>query len=129
MVRRRLLALVAAGVVLAAGLLIRALGDGATAQHAGTVLYASLIYAGVFVVCPATSPLRAGLVAVAFCWLVEGFQLTGVPAALSERSLLARLVLGASFDWADVAWYPVGVVPLVLAHLMVVGRVASRSAG
>ena len=129
MIRRRLPALVAAGVVLVAGLLIRALGDGAVAQHAGTVLYASLIYAGVFVLRPVTSPLRAGIVAVVFCWLVEAFQLTGVPAEWSERSLIARLVLGASFDWADVAWYPVGVVPLVVAHLMVLGAVSSRPVG
>lgn len=135
MVRRRVPALVAAGVVLAAGLLIRAFGHGALAQHAGTVLYASLIYVGVFVLRPGTSPLRAGVVAVVFCWLIEAFQLTGVPAKLSERSLIARLVLGASFDWADVAWYPMGVVPLVVAHLIVGARISagadsgSRAAG
>ena len=128
MVRTRLAAILGAGLVLATGLLVRALGDGAFAQHAGTVLYASLIYVGVFVLRPATSPVPAGIVAVAFCWLVEAFQLTGVPAELSGRSLIARLVLGSSFDWADVAWYPAGVVPLVVAHVLVRAR-TSASAG
>jgi Protein of unknown function (DUF2809) len=128
MIRRRMAALIAAVLVLVAGLLIRALGGGAFAQHAGTVLYASLIYVGVFVLRPATAPVPAGVVAVVFCWLVEAFQLTGVPGALSERSLIARLVLGASFDWADVAWYPAGVVPLVVAHSLLRVR-ASASGG
>ena len=39
---------------------------------------------------------------------------TGVPAILSERSIVARLVLGVAFDWADMWWYPVGVIPLVV---------------
>jgi hypothetical protein len=47
---------------------------------------------------------------------------------LSERSLAARLVLGAHFDWVDVAWYPVGVVPLVVLHLVVSRRGAGSAA-
>jgi len=135
MVRRRVGALAGAGVVLVAGLLVRAVGEGAWAQHAGTALYASLIYVGVLVLRPGASPLPAGIAAVAFCWLVEAFQLTGVPAALSGRSLIARLVLGTSFDWADIALYPAGVLPLVAGHLLVRARTSasgdrgSRTAG
>ncbi|WP_309238431.1 ribosomal maturation YjgA family protein [Actinoplanes aureus] len=91
-------------------------GSGALAQHSGTALYASMVYAGVFLLAPATRPVVAGAWAIAFCWLVECLQLTGVPAELSEHSLLARLVLGATFDPADLFWYPVGVLPLVALH-------------
>lgn len=58
----------------------------------------------------------AGVAAVGFCWLVEFLQLTGVPAALSAHSVLARLALGVTFDPMDLLWYPVGVVPLAAVH-------------
>jgi hypothetical protein len=48
-----------------------------------------------------------------FCGL-----LTGVPARLPAHSLVARLALGAQFGRLGVAWYPVGVLPLVLLHLV-----------
>jgi hypothetical protein len=114
MMRRRLVAVGAVVLILGLAFAIRAWSDGRPEQFSGTALYASMIYAGVFVLWPAMPPVRAGLGAVGFCWAVEFFQLTGVPAALAERSLPARLVLGSQFDWVDVAWYPVGVVPLVL---------------
>lgn len=126
---RRSFALTGAGVVLVAGLAIRAVGGGSFAQNSGTALYATLIYLGVFVLRPRTSPPVAGMVAIAFCWLVEAFQLTGIPAELSERSLIARLVLGSHFDWADVGWYPVGVVPLVVAQLLRARTAASADRG
>ena len=128
MVRGRLVAVGAVAVILALGLGIRAFGGGAFAQNAGTALYASLIYAGLFVLWPALPPVRAGLIAVGFCWVVEVFQLTGIPATLAEHSLVARLVLGSSYDWVDLAWYPAGVVPLVLIQ-RAVGRGASAGSG
>lgn len=118
MVRRRLFPLAGAALVLAVAFLIRAVADGPVEQYSGTALYASLIYAGVFVLRPATHPILAGVSAILFCWVVEFFQLTGIPAALPA----ARLVLGARFDWTDIAWYPVGVVPLVVAHLAIRAR-------
>lgn len=91
--------------------------SGALAQDSGTILYASMIYAGVFVLAPWTRPVVAGAAAIGFCWLVELLQLTGLPADLSGRSLVARLVLGVQFDAGDLVWYPVGVVPLAVLHL------------
>ena len=109
--------MVAVSVFVAVGLGVRALGvDGAFQQGAGTAHYASMIYAWVFVLRPRTVPLVAGVVAVGFCWLVEFSQLTGIPAALSAHSVLARLALGVTFDPMDLLWYPVGVVPLVAVH-------------
>jgi hypothetical protein len=114
----RLWTVVAATTFLAVALGIRAAhggleAGGALAQYSGTALYASMVYAGVVFLWPRLAPPFAGAAAVAFCWLVEFAQLTGVPATLSARSLVARLVLGVHFDWTDVAWYPVGVLPLV----------------
>jgi hypothetical protein len=116
--RSRLLALAGVGAALAVAFAIRAVDDGALRQHSGTALYASMIYAGVFLLRPRTTPLVAGAAATAFCWAMETAQLTGVPAELSARSLLARYVFGVTFDPVDLAWYPVGVVPLVAAHVL-----------
>ncbi|MGW0436357.1 ribosomal maturation YjgA family protein [Micromonospora sp. NPDC003197] len=124
----RLLMLAAAAFFLAVALAIRALtsgtleSDGPLAQHSGTALYASMVYAGVLFLWPRMSPLPAGAIAIGFCWLVEFSQLTGIPAALSERSLLARLVLGVQFDLTDILWYPVGVVPLVVLDRLLLSR-------
>ena len=127
--RARAVAALAVAVIVALGLGIRLLDrSGTFGQHAGTALYASMVYAGVFVAAPSVRPVTAGVVATLFCWSVELFQLTGVPAALSEHSVLARLVLGASFDAADMAWYPVGVVPLVAVHHLVSRRSRARAA-
>ena len=112
----RLLSLAFAAGVLAVALAIRTLVGGDLAQYSGTALYASMVYAGVLFLRPHTAPLPAGALAIGFCWLVECLQLTGVPATLSAHSLLARLVLGVRFDPVDLAWYPVGVIPLVAAH-------------
>jgi len=113
----RLIAAPAACALLAVGLGIRWLagsGTGAVAQYSGTALYASMVYAGVFVLVPTTRAWAAGAAAIGFCWIVELFQLTGVPAQLSSHSLLARLVLGVQFDTTDLAWYVAGVLPLVI---------------
>ena len=124
----RVIAVAVAVCALAAGLGIRLAGnagvDGSRvlAQRSGTALYASMVYAGVVFLWPRMSPLRAGGIAVGFCWLVEAFQLTGIPAELSARSVVARLALGAQFDAADLAWYPIGIVPLVALHQLLRAR-------
>ena len=96
--------------------------SGDLAQHSGTALYASTIYAGMFLIVPTARVATAGAAAVIFCWIVELLQLTGVPAELADRSLLARLVLGVQFDAVDVAWYAAGVLPLALVHHVVARR-------
>ena len=121
--RIRLVALAGAAGALAVALGIRALtgvamvdSRGALAQYSGTALYAAMIYAGVFSVRPGSRPWVAGAAAIGFCWVVEFFQLTGLPAAWSEHSLIARLVLGRQFDPVDLAWYVIGVLPIVAVH-------------
>lgn len=109
-------ALAAAILVLAAGLAVRAFTDGAFAKYAGVALYAALIYTLVVLVAPRIRPLVAAGIALAFCWAVEFAQLSPVPAALSERSTVARLVLGSTFNKPDLLWYAVGIAVTAAAH-------------
>lgn len=118
----RLLIAVAALLFLGLALLIRVVDDGALRQYSGTALYASMVWAGVLFLWPRMAPVPAGTLATVFCWLVECAQLTGVPAELSARSMAARLALGVQFDPVDLAWYPAGVVPLVVLHHVVRAR-------
>ena len=132
---RRVLALVAASGFLATALAIRKLtggpdvldSSGALAQYSGTALYGSIVYAGVYVLAPRTRPLTAAGAAITYCWMSELLQLTGLPAYLSERSLLARLVLGIQVDPGDLAWYPMGILPLVVLHQILARRARSTS--
>jgi hypothetical protein len=86
------------------------------AQYSGTALYAATVYAAVFALFPRTRPWPAATAAVIFCWLIEFFQMTGVPAHLSDESVLARLALGRAFDPTDLLWYVLGILPLALLH-------------
>ncbi|WP_433218822.1 DUF2809 domain-containing protein [Dactylosporangium sp. CS-047395] len=120
----RIAAVITALAALALAFGIRALyggtlySNGALQQNSGTALYASALYAGVVFVAPRSSPLVAGAWAIGLCWLIELFQLSGVPHELSQYSILLRLMLGDAFDWNDMLWYPVGVIPLVLVELL-----------
>jgi Protein of unknown function (DUF2809) len=117
---------VSAAVFLGIALAFRFTTDGMVQNASGTALYASMVYAAAVFVSPRLSPWLAGTIAILFCWLVEISQLTGVPAYLSARSLIARLVLGVAFDPEDMVWYPVGVLPLVAAHIVIKRAVAAR---
>jgi hypothetical protein len=128
-IKERGIALAAVVAALALALGIRVASDtsvldssGAPAQYSGTALYAAMVYAGIFVLLPGSRPEVAGAVALGFCWAVELFQLTGVPAELSARSWLARMALGVAFDATDLLWYAIGIVPLVLLHRIIRSR-------
>ena len=115
----RIAAALAGAGALALAFGIRALADGPLEQHSGTALYASLIYALVVFVRPRIRPVLAAAMATGFCWAVEVAQLTGIPAALSAKSIVARLVLGVAFDPIDLLWYPVGVLLFMALHMLV----------
>lgn len=106
---------------------IRATMDGPIEQYSGAALSAAIVYTIVIFIWPLMSPLLAGSAAIAYCWFIEFAQLTPMPAAISERSSFARLLLGAHFDIIDVTWYPVGAVPLVAAHWFLRARTRSRA--
>lgn len=95
-------------------------------QSTGTALYAAMIYAGVLALAPRLTPGTAAAAALAWCWGAELFQLTGIPAALSAESPVARLVLGSAFDPIDLLWYPIGIVPMVVVHPALAARSLRR---
>ncbi|WP_064741648.1 ribosomal maturation YjgA family protein [Hamadaea tsunoensis] len=122
-------AVVAMVVVTVAGLAVRAVFSGAFAKYAGDALYAADIYALVVFSGPHWRPVRSGAIALAFCWVVEFFQLTVYPAELSEHSLLARLVLGSTFNPPDLFWYAVGIALLGALDYLTRPRGLSGPAG
>ncbi|WP_436527337.1 DUF2809 domain-containing protein [Actinoplanes sp. HUAS TT8] len=95
------------------------LSTGLVEQASGTALYAAAVFCGVIVLWPRMPVRWVALITAGYCWAVEFLQLTGVPAELSARSVVARLVLGVSFDPSDLAWYLVGVaVPAAIVVLL-----------
>ena len=108
---------IAAITVLALGLGIRAVGGGPFAKYAGVALYAAWIYVLIVLITPRRSvPVTAAL-ALGVCWIVEFAQLTSLPASLSARSVVLRLVLGTTFNPPDLAWYAVGVALAATGHI------------
>ncbi|WP_433296525.1 DUF2809 domain-containing protein [Actinoplanes sp. CA-030573] len=83
--------------------------SGALEQVSGTALYASAVYGTARFLWPRGPVGAVAAIALGFCWAVEVFQLTPVPARLSDHSVVARLVLGRAFDPADLFWYVPGV--------------------
>ncbi|HET6856079.1 MAG TPA: DUF2809 domain-containing protein [Streptomyces sp.] len=107
--RIRLAAAAAAVVTLCAGLGVRAVADGDVAKYAGDVLYTVLLCTLVVLVAPAAvTRWTAAAVGLGLSWAIELFQLTGVPAELSQHSVVARLILGSTFNAPDLFWYAVG---------------------
>jgi hypothetical protein len=112
----RWLAAAVAAAIVVAGLLVRAQTSGFFAKYAGVALYAALIYAIVVFLAPRAAPVVAGAIALGVCWAIEFAQLTPLPAALSSRSVLARLILGATFSPADLIGYAVGIAVMLGLH-------------
>ncbi|MGC5394566.1 DUF2809 domain-containing protein [Streptomyces sp. DT20] len=98
----------AAVVTVAAGLGVRTVADGDLAKYAGDALYTVLVCALVALCAPRARPVVVAGTGLAVSWAVELLQLTGVPAELSRRSAVARLVLGSTFNAPDLLWYAVG---------------------
>ncbi|MFE4539613.1 DUF2809 domain-containing protein [Streptomyces scopuliridis] len=117
--RTRLVAGGAALVTVGAGLGIRVVGGGGgdVVKYAGDALYTVLVYTLVVLVAPRVRAPVAGGVALGVSWAVELFQLTGLPAELAARSVVARLVLGSTFNAPDLLWYAVGALGAGLGHV------------
>lgn len=115
-VRTRLVATGAAVLIVGAGLGLRIVTVGSVAKYGGDALYTVLLLALFVVVAPRTTPLRAAAVALTVSWAVEFLQLSAIPAGLSGRSTIARLVLGSTFNAPDLLWYVVGAAAGCLAH-------------
>ncbi|MFF3621035.1 DUF2809 domain-containing protein [Streptomyces sp. NPDC002467] len=112
----RAAAVAAAALTVGAGLGLRAVAAGDVAKYGGDALYTVLLLTLVVAAAPRLSPARAAAIALAASWAVEFLQLSPVPAELSRRSTLARLVLGSTFNAPDLAWYAVGAAAGRLVH-------------
>jgi hypothetical protein len=123
--RSRLPAALAAAAIVAAGLALRALAGGPLGAYGGDALYTVLIHTIIVFALPRVAPLRAATGALAFSWAVEFAQLTPVPAALSETSTAARLVLGSTFGAADLAAYTAGAALAAAVHALLRRRPAA----
>ncbi|MFF3336272.1 DUF2809 domain-containing protein [Streptomyces sp. NPDC002888] len=121
----RLAAVGAAVVIVGLGLGLRGAAAGSVAKYGGDALYTLLLVALVVVVAPRVTPLTGAASALAASWAVEFLQLSDVPAELSRRSAVARLVLGSTFNPPDLFWYAVGAAVGWLVH----AAVARRSEG
>jgi len=109
MTRRRIGLGLRAAATLAAGLAARAVLSGWAAKILGVALWATLVAWLVAFVSPSSRPGRAAIVALAISWAVELAQLTPVPAALSARHVLLRLIFGTTFSVWDLPMYGAGV--------------------
>ncbi|KPC79375.1 MULTISPECIES: DUF2809 domain-containing protein [unclassified Streptomyces] len=112
----RATAAAAALVTVAAGLGVRSTASGDVAKYAGDALYTVLIHTLVVLLVPRVRPLTAAGAALAVSWAVELAQLTGAPAELAQRSTVARLVLGSTFNAPDLLWYAVGAALACAVH-------------
>ncbi|MFF1442472.1 DUF2809 domain-containing protein [Streptomyces sp. NPDC058295] len=128
-IRTRLLAVGAALLTVVAGLGLRAGVSGGVAKYGGDALYTILIFTIVVLVAPRVTPLTAAGSALAVSCAVEFLQLSQVPAELSQRSDLARLVLGTTFNALDLFWYVVGAVVGWLVHTAGGSLSSRRGAG
>ncbi|WP_263121075.1 DUF2809 domain-containing protein [Cellulomonas fimi] len=90
------------------GLAVTRLGAGPWAAATGDALYAVMAVLLARLLLPGRSWRVHTTLGLAWCWLVELAQLTGVPAAIGEAVPPARLVLGTTFTASDLAAYTVG---------------------
>ncbi|MGO3885458.1 MAG: DUF2809 domain-containing protein, partial [Mycetocola sp.] len=122
--RRRVWLGLAVLLTIGAGLTAHRLGWGPAADACYTVM----LYLLIALVWPRTRSLVVGAAAVALSTAVELFQLTPSPADLSSRFVLARLVLGTSFDAMDLLWYLLGGAVIATADGLIRRRRGAPSA-
>ncbi|GAB2612421.1 hypothetical protein GCM10027067_24980 [Pseudactinotalea suaedae] len=113
-------------VVVLVGLAVQPFRQLAWTDGVGTLAYGAAAVAVAALALPRRGALLPGAIGTGLACAVEILQLTGVPAALSERFPPAALLLGSSFDPVDVLLLIAGGVGAVLA-LSVPSRVAPAS--
>src|SRR6266496_250381 len=111
--RSRVLSAVAMGLVIAAGLALRARMIPLPAfviKYGGGALWALMVFCGVGFLFRRVSTLRVGLIAICISCVVEFSQLYHAPWIDAVRATrLGGLALGATFNWPDFIAYAVGV--------------------
>jgi hypothetical protein len=125
--RRRLVALAALVVVVAAGLVAaKVLPSSAATDIAGDALYAVAVYTGLVLLLPRVRRLILAIAATGWCVFVELLQLSGLPVALAERIPPIALVLGTGFAARDLVVYASAVLVAAAADAAVTLRVLRR---
>ncbi|MDQ1122553.1 DUF2809 domain-containing protein [Microbacterium trichothecenolyticum] len=108
--RRRVVALGALVVVVAAGLVVaRVLPDAVATDVAGDALYAVALYAALVVVWPRGRCAVRAAVAATWCAGIELLQLTPLPRDLAAHVPPVALVLGSGFDVRDLVVYALAI--------------------
>lgn len=111
-----------AAAIVGVGMAARFGLSGVVANVAGVALWSVLVYVLVLLVRPSLAPVMCAGVTLGVSWAVELFQLTPIPLALAEVSVLFRLALGTHFDPLDLPAYLLGVLVATGAHRMIAGR-------
>ncbi|HHO51757.1 MAG TPA: DUF2809 domain-containing protein [Deltaproteobacteria bacterium] len=106
--RPRIVPLLAALLTAGAGLGARAVLTGAVANVGGVALWSVLVACLILAVRPSLPGGQLFALTLGISVAVELFQLTGVPLALYRIHRLSALVLGTSFQWADLPAYLLG---------------------
>ena len=108
--RARVFAVALAVLATAMGLGARALLAGAVSKILGDVCWALDVYALVRFLGPGRPVRFVGALTLLISFAVEFLQLTSLPASLSSRHVLLRMLLGSEFHATDLLWYLLGVV-------------------
>ena len=74
-------------------------------KSAGDIAYAVMVAFIVLFARPRAHPIAIGALAIAICFALELFQLTGIPA---RQPRVLQIVLGKEFAWHDMACYVIG---------------------
>lgn len=115
-------------VVIALGLLGRAVLSGAPAKYLGVALWAMSVYFLLLVISPRMRPVHALLGCLVISWGVELAQLTDVPRRLSSIHPMLRLVFGEVYNPADLVALAAGGVAGWAAWIAL-GRIRARKSG
>ena len=86
-------------------------------NYGGDALWAMMVFVGFGFLLPRASTLLIALTALAFSWGIEVSQLYHAPWIDTIRATLpGRLVLGNTFNWADLVAYALGIAVGALAE-------------
>ena len=112
MTRSRIIHLMIAIFLLCIEIVIAARDNGGLVRTwGGDVFVVMLIYFAVRVIAPAWKPMHVSIGVLIFAFLVEFTQAIGLIGILGlQDNMIARWILGDTFQWADLLAYVIGVV-------------------
>jgi hypothetical protein len=113
--RARAFAVALAVLATATGLGARALLAGPIAKILGDACWALDVYALVRFLGPGRPVRVTAALTLLISFAVELLQLTSLPASLSSRHVLLRMLLGSDFHATDLLWYLLAVVAATAA--------------